>query len=450
MWAAIFRVMRHVKIDGSMLKTGCLEFPAMYRVRSSRLVAILALSSISLVTRAQQQTTLSGFVESPDGKRITHTEVRVDGGPETVTTDTGEFVFALNGFTPGTQVILHVKGWVVLEPFIGQRGCLYVPKDHSQQLSVIVVKPGDQALLSPLQIQQITRQLSQRGGAPGEVPVPGSNISAEAHELGVTARELSDAINNWRSAAQQLNQYNVQNDFNQTVQAATDKNQSIERRITAVIALGRFWNRPTYEKELGRDLSVLVAARGSEDRPLRCMAASVIGEAISGFAQMHGGADEGRSKRISQLLYGSRTNWSIGFVTKSNYDLRIGQSSILASNDCLSELDATREAIRKNWEYLRGVNLNDTDLRNIQLYSADLEGASLMRTEVKDANFECANLQGTTFEQSNWTAIKKINSANVRDAIPMEFRKWAISREAKDMGELEWASWTATRPECVK
>jgi hypothetical protein len=402
--------------------------------------------------RPQQQLSISGYVELPDGQRVTHTEVRVDGGSGTVTTDSGEFRMLLpDNFQPGIPVLLHVKGWVVIDPFIGRRGRTYVPKDDHEEIAVIVVRPGDPTLLTALQIQQITKQLSQHDHPDGARTSDAETmISAEAHELGVSVKQLSDAIDQWRATAQQSNQQSIQSDFRKTIDAATDATQSPERRVTSIVALGEFWKQQAYEKQLAQMLAVLIVAGGSENRPIRCMAAEVIGDAIVGTSEMHGGNDEERSKRISQLLYGSRVGWTIGSITKANIGLRRQLPLARPSNDCLTELDATREAIRKNWEYLRGVNLNDTDLRSIQLYSADLKSGSIMRADVSDANFECANLEETTFEGSNWNSIKKINSANVRNALPLDFRSWALARGAKDMNESEWLGWNADRPECPK
>jgi uncharacterized protein YjbI with pentapeptide repeats len=146
----------------------------------------------------------------------------------------------------------------------------------------------------------------------------------------------------------------------------------------------------------------------------------------------------------------------LGLVTEQNKLLWNNSKSSddkNATNVCRTGLDATREAIRKNWEYLREVNLGDTHLERIQLYLADLHGASLIRATLNDANFRCANLQGADFTDSNWkdrNVNMDLKYANVRDVKPDEFKEWATTKgEATDkMDEAGWADWIRGNQEC--
>ena len=59
-----------------------------------------------------------------------------------------------------TLTALHLEGWVVIDPFMGSRGRIYLPRDDKHEIDVIVGKPGDQALLTTLEIRQIINQLA--------------------------------------------------------------------------------------------------------------------------------------------------------------------------------------------------------------------------------------------------------------------------------------------------
>jgi len=52
------------------------------------------------------------------------------------------------------------------------------------------------------------------------------------------------------------------------------------------------------------------------------------------------------------------------------------------------------------------------------------------------------------FDDSNWTGIQTIRSANVHSATPTTFHDWAISRGAVDMTDDQWDTWRPHRAEC--
>jgi hypothetical protein len=131
----------------------------------------------------------------------------------------------------------------------------------------------------------------------------------------------------------------------------------------------------------------------------------------------------------------------MGIVVRQNLYLKESGYERSSQAVCKNEFDATRQAIRTNWEYLVDVNLKDTDLKQIQFYRADLLSTTLARADVAGADFACANLEDTSFERANWQQIGRIEFANVRNARPEEFRQWALAHGALDMGDGAWLDW---------
>jgi uncharacterized protein YjbI with pentapeptide repeats len=68
-------------------------------------------------------------------------------------------------------------------------------------------------------------------------------------------------------------------------------------------------------------------------------------------------------------------------------------------------------------------NLDSADLSGAVLTSADLNEASL-----RDAKFRQADLRGATLPtmRSGWHSVGDLTGANVKSAVPIEFRRWAI------------------------
>jgi hypothetical protein len=164
------------------------------------------------------------------------------------------------------------------------------------------------------------------------------------------------------------------------------------------------------------------------------------------------GKEEEFARYMSKILYGDRSG-AIGLVIRQHLLLRSAQLAShdssgyssepdpRASNSCVTALDATREAIRSNWGYLREVNLNGTDLSRIQLYEADLAGASVRSAYLRNANFRCANLSGADLTSAKWQDAD-FHFAVVRGATPKEFVEYAIKHGAyNDMTDEQWLRW---------
>ena len=114
---------------------------------------------------APQTRSISGVVETLDGKRLPHVTVRVTNMGGTATTDSGEFTIRLkSGIEPGDPVQLSVSDWVITSPWEGRT---FVPKRDTDKVHVRVVRKGDPAVLSNAQVVQqivqgVTSQLGPR------------------------------------------------------------------------------------------------------------------------------------------------------------------------------------------------------------------------------------------------------------------------------------------------
>jgi hypothetical protein len=219
----------------------------------------------------------------------------------------------------------------------------------------------------------------------------------------------------------------------EALKLATDASGQADRRIAGIWQLNNFWASRDDRQVLA---SVLAAELGLDDkyRFARCAAAEAIGRAMSTVAA------EDRPL-LAKLLFGS-SRGDIGLVVQEHYLLLHSGAPTAATNDCQTALDATREAIRKNWYYLREVNLQGMDLSRTQFYSADLAGSLLMYSTLDKANFRCANLSQASFDWSNWPdARADFTLANVRDAVPRDFRSFAKEHGAIEMSDSEWTTW---------
>jgi hypothetical protein len=234
------------------------------------------------------------------------------------------------------------------------------------------------------------------------------------------------------------------------IELSTDPQGKSDRRIAGIWQLGDFWN--TREDEV-LVANVLAAELTLDDdyRFARCAAADVIANAYGPDA-IKGGSEERLAARVARILYGHRSG-DIGLVVREHLLLRATQFGPTdrsgysnkpdpkASNSCVTALDATREAIRGNYGYLREVNLNGTDLSRIQLYEADMANASFRHAYLRDANFRCANLSGADFTEAKWEGAD-FHFADVTGAIPRDFVDYAKSNGAfVNMTDDQWLKW---------
>jgi uncharacterized protein YjbI with pentapeptide repeats len=226
-----------------------------------------------------------------------------------------------------------------------------------------------------------------------------------------------------------------------------------QRRVAAIWRLNQYWSNPDAEVQVSATLSSLLGGRAATD--VECEAAAVIGNAITekGFSNGH---EAERSERIATMLYGNKDG-RVGSVVSQNLlakarnlepqlskeDFRDDTKRRCYLDPNANALDATKEAIRKNWEYLRDVNLNDTDLSGIYLYEADLVGATIVHAKLTSANFRCANVSGVDFTGSDLSGAD-FYLANVHDLKPIELQKYLLdSKLAFDWDNAKWERFRA-------
>jgi len=246
--------------------------------------------------------------------------------------------------------------------------------------------------------------------------------------------------------AKQMDNIEIANKDRETLDralsAATDNSNSVDRRIAGIWELAGFWSNQQDEKVVASVLSAELILPEDRYRFARCAAAEALGDAIQGKSSYRGGADENRSKRIAKQLYGA-TDGTLGLVTTANIFLR--RSSTNRKEDtaehCLTPLAATKEAIRKNWEYLRATNLNVVDLSQTELYAADLAGSMLNDTHLEKAIFRCANLFGTSLSGAHYEGadfrlanVSKVTPGDIQDDLIKHYGAIELSDEA-------WQQW---------
>src|SRR5436305_1478409 len=105
---------------------------------------------------------LSGAVETIDGERVPHVEVRITNVKGAETSDTGEF--EIRGLPPkiqpGWPIVLDVKKWIVTDPYIGQRGRMFMPNPQVvvEPFVIKVTRPGDRRLLAAASVKSLLEE----------------------------------------------------------------------------------------------------------------------------------------------------------------------------------------------------------------------------------------------------------------------------------------------------
>jgi hypothetical protein len=163
-------------------------------------MALLVLMALSPQTRFSA----SGYVRLRDGKRLAHVSVRIGNVGTTVSTDSGEFAIPLpDDFQPGDPILISVDNYIVMQPFVGSRGKLFLPKSAKEQIEVVVSKRGDPSLLDDPQIERIVEETVSRLSATTTHGDSGDGFLYEtAAEIGFSVTELKMAISQWSKSVQ--------------------------------------------------------------------------------------------------------------------------------------------------------------------------------------------------------------------------------------------------------
>ena len=246
------------------------------------------------------------------------------------------------------------------------------------------------------------------------------------------------ALQTWKSNQKQVNDLEIARQAQQEEQAlqtalqlATATDSTAARRVSGLWLLGRFWDpskKGRFDTVLANGLSSILVADPSP--VVRMAAADVIGQAITREA------DDAVKRRRCKLLYGSKNGWVPGVVVAQQWMLLRSPPSA----DRNEMLEATRQAIRQNWEYLEDAQLFGVDLQGVQLHDANLKGAVLAQANLRQANLRGANLEGASLKDAD------LHCANVKGirGIPSEpanFLEWAKLQGAVEMEDWQHQKW---------
>jgi hypothetical protein len=233
--------------------------------------------------------------------------------------------------------------------------------------------------------------------------------------------------------------------FIKAIENATSKDSPV-RRIAGVWQMNQFWSDQPFEETMAATLTGALVGVQGDDGLYRCAAAEVIGNAITGTDSYANGKNAERSRRIAHILYGDRSG-NLGLVTELNRELAPAQQqskpTTCEHSAAITALDATREAIRKNWEYLEGINLNTVDLRGSPLYESDLDSAMIRAADLRQTDLKCANLRGVDLTGSELDGANFF-LANVADVTPESVRDKLLKEQKAITLTLEqWQQWRA-------
>jgi hypothetical protein len=235
----------------------------------------------------------------------------------------------------------------------------------------------------------------------------------------------------WLDGFRERNRLEEHRLLQEALQAATDKQATPARRVAGIWSLSQMWASRKYDGLLASSLAAILVT--DDDHFVRIAAADVIGLGISEETPI----DLKRSR--VKLLYGSTDGYSMGTVTAHNIEFQrmIANPGRKPESDDSDRLQATREAIRRNWEYLEYSHLADLDLQWAQLYRADLRHAFLGRSNLTGADLFGAKLDDATF------TLATMKFANIKDVegAPEGFVGWALDFRAVEMSQEDHRNW---------
>lgn len=135
------------------------------------------------------------------------TKISIYGGPEAQTTDAGGFkmekvVIQNQPQTAGDPITFAVNGWVIFDPYIGERGRMYLPKPGTEPIKLRVLQKGDPNFLSSNAIEKILSHKTfvfENANKSYQSKVKAWNIflDARAREIGFSPDKLKSAVQDW-------------------------------------------------------------------------------------------------------------------------------------------------------------------------------------------------------------------------------------------------------------
>ena len=142
---------------------------------------------------------VSGIVETLEGKRLSSITVQLIHNGSTTTSETGEFSIVLPAsLEPGDPIELSVgEDWVVTSPW---EGASFVPVSSTEVLHVRVTRTGDKRLLTdPRLVKRIVASVTTKLASPAEAD---QVVAEKAQALGFSVDQVKSAIEEWSTKAQ--------------------------------------------------------------------------------------------------------------------------------------------------------------------------------------------------------------------------------------------------------
>jgi len=142
---------------------------------------------------------VSGVVETLEGKRLSSITVQLTNFGSATTSDTGEFSILLPAILePGDPIELKVgQDWVVTSPW---EGASFVPVTSTEVLHVRITRTGDKRLLTdPQLVKRIVVSVTTKLASPAEAD---NSVAEKAQTLGFSVDQVKSAIEEWSEKVQ--------------------------------------------------------------------------------------------------------------------------------------------------------------------------------------------------------------------------------------------------------
>jgi hypothetical protein len=164
-----------------------------------------------MLSAVAEQHIFSGIVSNIDDHPVKEETVEIQTGGAYTTSQRGEFTFPASGnIDVNSEVLFHVRNWVVLKPCELRNGRMYLPPPN-RNIDIIVVGPRDprlrvlaaaQELMGCLVEEAVSRfdiSLARQGAA--RTPDQDKFVASKAAEFVIPQDELESAISRWLAMA---------------------------------------------------------------------------------------------------------------------------------------------------------------------------------------------------------------------------------------------------------
>lgn len=250
--------------------------------------------------------------------------------------------------------------------------------------------------------------------------------------------------------------------FAASLQMATDERGGQESRLAGIWALTDHWH-DKYTPVVAYTLAAMLTTQPLKDGDLGLTNAQVLRYAAAGvIKKAFQPNDQTDFPQLTRLLYGdSRSKYTgAGTVTRSLQfysSLEASEKKNGPNKDTVrTVLEAIREAVRYNSQYLQGAVFGQCDLSTIDFHrvhakyayfgDAILTGANLCDGDLSEATFDGAIFTFADLENADisntfgWSAVKDMRGANIHGVKnrPREFIQKAQETGALDLSHDEW------------